>query len=374
MAQFSRPSILGTLSRMNDDQPSILAQLDSMSTDLHAFALKLETLLKDVLSESSIAVHSVSNRVKSRESLQRKLSKPGAAYRDLADMTDVVGVRIICYFDDDVDRVAGLMESEFIVDEASTTDKRRALDPDRFGYLSLHHVVNITPARAAMTDWKRFVNLKAEIQTRSILQHAWAEIEHDLGYKSRVEVPRHLRRRFSRVAGLLELADEEFHEIRDELRRYSEEVVAYMAKQPASVLLDSASVRVFIEREPLVKELDQAIARVSKTRLETDVDSDLPTRRLRAAGIHNLGDLQAQLSSHAAVIVRFAQTLLEREEPDQVSTFMRGVSLFYLAYVLVIEAGDDETLRDFLGHFNVGLSVPYMKAIYQTALRDSAGA
>ena len=183
-----------------------------------AFATKVETLLHDIVADKKLPVHSVSSRVKTRHSLEQKLKRPGSSYRALSDVTDLVGMRIICYFADDVDRIAALVEQQFQTDTVNTVDKRKILDPDRFGYLSLHHVVRFTPDRSALIDYSRFLDLRAEIQTRSILQHSWAEIEHDLGYKGSVEVPRHLRRRFSRVAGLLELADDEFRQIRDDLK------------------------------------------------------------------------------------------------------------------------------------------------------------
>ncbi|TMR94372.1 GTP pyrophosphokinase [Nonomuraea basaltis] len=122
-------------------------------------------------------------------------------------------------------------------------DKRKALDPDRFGYLSLHYVASLDTRRAELAEYKRFANNGFEIQIRSILQHAWAEIEHDLGYKSRLGVPSTTRRRFSRLAGLLELADAEFVSIRDELRLYEKRVESDLANQPGRPSLPSAAAR-----------------------------------------------------------------------------------------------------------------------------------
>jgi putative GTP pyrophosphokinase len=83
--------------------------------------------------------------------------------------------------------VAELIEREFVIDRDNTVDKRKQLDPDRFGYLSLHHIVQLGPTRSQLVEYSSFGGIKAEIQTRSILQHSWAEVEHDLGYKSSID-------------------------------------------------------------------------------------------------------------------------------------------------------------------------------------------
>ena len=70
------------------------------------------------------------------------------------------------------------------------------------------------------------VVLVAEVQVRTILQHAWAEIEHDIQYKSTIAIPNTIRRRFMALAGLLEIADREFQAIQNEDKLLKEQARA----------------------------------------------------------------------------------------------------------------------------------------------------
>ena len=88
-----------------------------------------------------------------------------------------------------VDKLAKVIERNFKIDTENSIDKR-VMDPERFGYSSLHYIVEYTPERLKLIEYKYFTGIKFEIQIRSILQHAWAETEHDLGYKSKNEVQR----------------------------------------------------------------------------------------------------------------------------------------------------------------------------------------
>lgn len=183
---------------------------------LDAFRIALEGMINVFLEQQGINVHSVTSRVKQKASVLRKLQRPDKD-RHVSELTDLLGVRIITYFPDEVDKAAKLVEREFRVDPDNSVDKRSILDPDRFGYLSLHYVLTLNEKRSELTEYQNYKSVKFELQIRSILQHAWAEIEHDLGYKSESTVPRAARRRFSRLAGLLELADAEFQGIREQL-------------------------------------------------------------------------------------------------------------------------------------------------------------
>lgn len=54
----------------------------------------------------------------------------------------------------------------------------------RLGYQSIHYLVKLPDQKTEWAEYKRFEGLIAEIQVRTILQHAWAEMEHDIQYKS----------------------------------------------------------------------------------------------------------------------------------------------------------------------------------------------
>ncbi|MBR3063551.1 MAG: (p)ppGpp synthetase, partial [Exiguobacterium sp.] len=167
--------------------------------DYEAFATKLKALLSELLTEAGIQFHSIVARAKEADSLYAKLSRKPYQYRSLRDVQDLAGIRIVTYFHDDVRAVAQILEDEFTIDREQSIDKSTLLDANEFGYLSVHYVVELSEKRLALGEYRRFAEKEAEIQVRSILQHAWAEIEHDLGYKNPNAVPPEIKRSFSRV-------------------------------------------------------------------------------------------------------------------------------------------------------------------------------
>ncbi len=188
--------------------------------------------------EPGLKIHSVTVRLKSRASLARKLARPDRSYVDLWDITDLVGLRVITYFEDSVDRVGQVVEARLPVDFAHSIDKRSRRDAGAFGYRSLHYV-----CRLAGTEGLTAPPLAScEVQVRTVLEHAWAEIEHDLGYKANDALPPAGQRRLSRLAGLLELADQEFVAIRRDLESYATSLPHRIAKEGEAVTLDRLSI------------------------------------------------------------------------------------------------------------------------------------
>ena len=187
-----------------------------------AFAKAVREILAQALGAKDIAVNSVEAREKEPERFGIKAETPSEndprapKYRNpLDDITDLAGVRIITFFPRTVVSVSTCIREEFEVLE-HTDLSRTLLKEERFGYQSEHYLVRLTSERTALPEYKPHLGLVAEVQVRTILQHAWAEIEHDIQYKSSITTPNTIRRRFMALAGLLEIADREFQAIQDE--------------------------------------------------------------------------------------------------------------------------------------------------------------
>ena len=196
--------------------------------------------LRDYLSEAGVWVAAVESRVKTESSLVGKLELKGAKYKSLADITDILGLRVITFYPDDVDKVASAIERLYEVDWEDSVDKRKLLDIDSFGYLSLHYVCHIPDMPYRM-----------EIQMRTLLQHAWANMYHDTGYKSGVEIPRKYIRNLNRLAGMLELADEQFSQIRLELTDYRRRMQTLVASGKLDdAQIDGATFKSYLELNP----------------------------------------------------------------------------------------------------------------------------
>ncbi len=197
--------------------------------DLVSAGSEAVALVQGILDEAGINYLSVTGRTKGVASFAEKAERMVAgvpAYSDpLTQITDQLGVRVITYVEDDVDAVADLLAEQVIVQDDRDMGQETA-DEGRFGYASRHLMIAIDPARESHPGFEHLRGRAAQVQVRTVLQHAWAEFEHDIRYKGTVP-PEHARefdRRFALAAGLLELADREFSQIRERLRGVAGEV------------------------------------------------------------------------------------------------------------------------------------------------------
>ena len=180
-------------------------------------------LVTSILDEAGINYLTVTGRTKSLASYAAKAARTVdgvPVYPDpLRDITDQVGIRVITYVHSDVQAVVDLLADQVEVHDDRDLGEETASE-GRFGYASRHLLIGAPtdlrgrPGSAAMQE------RQAQVQIRTVLQHAWAEFEHDIRYKGSIpeqHVPE-FDRRFTLAAGLLELADREFSAIRDRLR------------------------------------------------------------------------------------------------------------------------------------------------------------
>jgi ppGpp synthetase/RelA/SpoT-type nucleotidyltranferase len=198
---------------------------DGVRQDYEDCSQAVYSVLKTALDAEGLLVHSLEARGKTTESLGRKAASPSEndpgqpKYPNpLVDITDLAGVRVITFLLYTVDRVNEIIEREFDVVEKSSKSGL-VEEGERLGYQSVHYLVRFSPARCALPEYARFSKLVTEVQVRTILQHAWAEIEHDIQYKAVETIPSSIRERFTSLAGLIAIADREFQAISDEDRR-----------------------------------------------------------------------------------------------------------------------------------------------------------
>ena len=156
----------------------VLAEFDRRQEMLAALCAKTKSLIEASLQDANIRYQSVQARVKTRKKLKEKYLDPSKNYRQLEDITDLAGLRIITYYENDVDRVAEVIKREFDLDAKNSVDKRDT-EPDRFGYSALNYVCRHLQKRTSDVEYKRFAGSCCEIQITSILSHAWSEMEHE---------------------------------------------------------------------------------------------------------------------------------------------------------------------------------------------------
>lgn len=188
------------------------AFLDHYASERASFAAAADeatTFVKEILAPLPIPIHVVLGRAKTVSSLRGKLRRKQYPNPKTA-VTDLIGLRVIAYFAGDIDRIAAQLRLHLDISEQKCRDARKELDEDRFGYRSVHLIARLRPSQARGIAVSHLQRRWFEIQVRSILDHAWSEIEHEVVYKAGIEFPSEVRRRFRAVAGSLEVLEHAF--------------------------------------------------------------------------------------------------------------------------------------------------------------------
>ena len=180
-------------------------------------------LVTSILDDAGINYLTVTGRAKTISSFAAKAARVEngePSFTDpLTEITDQIGVRVITYVHSDVAAVVDLLGDQVVIHDDRDMGRETASE-GRFGYASRHLLVGLDAAREHLPAYEPLRGRRAQVQIRTVLQHAWAEFEHDIRYKGTIpdeHVP-DFDRRFTLAAGLLELADREFSTIRDRLQ------------------------------------------------------------------------------------------------------------------------------------------------------------
>lgn len=349
---------------MNEEKTKqeILEEFDNNKFLYASFVKMMESLIMNLIEAKSIKISSLSSRVKERNSLSNKIDRKQKVisedseptmlkYDELSDLTDICGIRICTFYSDDVDKIASIIKQEFTVDTKNSIDKRIAMEPDKFGYLSLHYIVSLTESRSNLTEYTHFKNIKFEIQIRTILQHTWAEIEHDLGYKSTKGLPRDIQRDFSRLAGLLELADKEFLSIRTYLDDYKHDINKRIQKTSidSDILIDRITLNEFIKSNFFIEQVNfiaESINKPVKNSIEKDTIDGL-TVAFEHLNISTISDLKKLLDKSKHLMIK----RLSSDDANQVVD--QGVLYYSLYYKILEESLPAEELKVIFNILNI---------------------
>ncbi len=248
-----------------------------------ALASRVESIIREILESKGINYHSISSRAKPIDSYEQKASKQ--KYKDpRSEIKDMAGIRIITYTDSDAKKISKIIKETFEVFPEHIIDKTEELGIDRVGYRSIHCVGTLGKERLKLPENKIFEDRYFEIQIRTILQHAWAEFEHDRNYKFRGVLPKDIRRRLSIVAGRLESIDREFDNISKAIDIYTTAISKRTELGDLSEPINSTSLKAYMNRKfkPLI---DQGIT------LDL-VDDDLIIEELLDMEITTLKELE----------------------------------------------------------------------------------
>ena len=283
----------------------LLTQYKNLLPVYEQMATVIPRKLKAIFSEAGIVIAALEHRVKEEASLAGKLRLKGAKYPDIFAITDILGLRVITFYTDDVDKVASVLERWFEIDWENSIDKRKVHEIDSFGYLSLHYICRIPTSFYSDPEHPEINNIRFEVQMRTVLQHAWANMNHDTGYKSGVEIPGVYLRNLSRLAGMLELVDDEFSRIRRELSDYRRQVQKLVSSGRLSdVELDGDSFRSFLQMGPF-DALTQRIASINQAEIQPmDLSNFLSV--FKFMGFHTLGDVAALLKDYSDAAYQIA--------------------------------------------------------------------
>ncbi|MBR1641537.1 MAG: GTP pyrophosphokinase family protein [Butyrivibrio sp.] len=186
---------------------------------LYNSALKQIQTKIEILNEEFQEVHRynpiehVKARVKVPESIVKKLKRNG--YESTIEnmvryVNDIAGIRIICSFTSDIYRIAEMISNQ--KDIQVLTVKDYIMNPKQSGYRSYHMIVSLP---VYLSD--RIVNVKVEIQIRTVAMDFWASLEHKIQYKFEGKAPQHINAELHECAAMVANLDEKMLQLNDEI-------------------------------------------------------------------------------------------------------------------------------------------------------------
>ncbi len=271
----------------DQDKIPLIKQFLKNHPQYEQLCAEVEYILRKSLDDTGVKYAIVSGRAKTLESFLEKIHRK--FYENpLTEIEDFAGVRVVFLYLSDRKFIEEIIEEEFCVLEK--VDKIDKQEHDRFGYAALHYVVDLG-AQLSGARYDALKDLKCEIQVRTILQDAWAIIDHHLAYKRGNDMPTDIRRGLNALAGAFDVADNRFDALRTEQQEYIREAEEKMRQNDLEQPFDVHTLEAYLrQRFP-----DRAFS------LE-GYDLSCVLSLLKTCGLSTLKDLDSLLDDQAPLI------------------------------------------------------------------------
>ena len=256
-----------------------------------------ETYVREFIAKSDVPILDIDSRTKEIDSFEGKLqTKKAEHFEELADLTDLSGVCVVVYFEDDIKKVISLLGNAFTgLSSSDLVDKLGVTEVDRFGYRAHHLTVTLSENLTNLDpkDVEALAGFKGEIQVRTAFMHAWAKIEHKYNYKAAIGSAG-VKRGFARLASLVELADQELNAIHTWFSENEESIITANSVNAAIGSAENQAVLRNLSRE------NHLIKNLGSSELELELTQTL----IRRAGFSDIRTVRAELFARQHTIVR----------------------------------------------------------------------
>jgi len=321
----------------------VLADFDRLRGSFDEVREVTGRLIEVILKVEEIAIHSVQARVKSREKLRYKYCKSDKDYKCLGDISDLIGLRIITFYSDKLDVIAAIIAREF--EQRAPLEDKRVGDLDSFGYSAIHMDCAYSPERKRSTEYRRYANARFEIQITTILGHAWAEMHHP--WYDEFNSPPEEVRRFHRLAAVLELAEQEFLDIRRKKEQRELSASVRVAAKTPGTPITPESLKALIEQSELVIDLDRKLLTIqggdNLAEPKATILSSMATL-VNAVGIDTIQALEDQLRDRGNGVIEFVagrRVTSKSGEAKAGPVLPKGLCILQLTVFLASTLGPD---------------------------------
>jgi len=207
------------------DFDKLLQEYQSIAEVADQIASVVKDELQEGLKNAKIQLaFPIESRMKQWESIKEKLQRISLSIREISDLQDIIGFRLIVLFSRDILQIGRIISERF--DVVRQYDTKERLKEDQFGYSSTHYVVKLKREALKVHHLRSLPQLCVEIQVRTLAQHLWAEASRILQYKQQEAIPREISRDLHRVSALLETVDLDFEKVLKKRDDYRAGVVA----------------------------------------------------------------------------------------------------------------------------------------------------